>query len=86
MRKETTVEEINSLFKAAAEKELKGILEYTEEPVVSVDIIGNNHSCIFDAQLTSVLGHGTMVKVVGWYDNESGYSARLVELVKRIGA
>lgn len=84
VRKETTVEEINSIFKAAAAGALKGILEYSEEPLVSVDIIGNNHSCIFDAQLTSVLGHGTMVKVVGWYDNESGYSARLVDLIKRI--
>ena len=61
-----------------------GILQYTEEPIVSVDIIGNNNSCIFDAQLTSVLGEGKMVKIVGWYDNESGYSARLVDLVERV--
>jgi glyceraldehyde 3-phosphate dehydrogenase len=82
VKKETTIEEINKIFKAAAEGALKGILEYSEEPLVSVDIIGNNNSCIFDSQLTSVLGR--MVKIVGWYDNESGYSARLVDLVKRI--
>ncbi len=84
VRKTTTVEEINSIFKHAAENNLKGILQYTEEPIVSVDIIGNNNSCIFDAQLTSVLGEGKMVKIVGWYDNESGYSARLVDLVERL--
>ncbi|MBX7095071.1 MAG: type I glyceraldehyde-3-phosphate dehydrogenase [Flavobacteriales bacterium] len=77
-----TVEEINAIFKKASEGRLKGILEYTEDPVVSVDCIGNRHSCVFDAQLTSVIGK--MVKVVGWYDNESGYSARLVDLVMKI--
>jgi len=82
VKKPATVEEINALFKSASENELKGILEYTEEPIVSVDIIGNNHSCIFDSQLTSVLGR--MVKVVGWYDNESGYSTRLVDLIHYI--
>lgn len=80
--KEAQVEQINALFKNAAETNLKGILAYTEEPIVSVDVIGNDHSCIFDAQLTSVLGR--MIKVVGWYDNESGYSARLVDLVKML--
>lgn len=84
LRKATNVEEINLMFKAASENQLKGILQYTEDPIVSVDIIGNNHSCIFDAQLTSVLGDGHMVKIVGWYDNESGYSARLVDLIKYI--
>ena len=63
---------------------MKGILEYTEDAIVSVDIIGNDNSCIFDAQLTSVLNDGHMVKVVGWYDNESGYSKRLAELVELI--
>ncbi len=82
VKKPATVEEINALFKSASENELKGILEYTDEPIVSVDIIGNNHSCIFDSQLTSVLGR--MVKVVGWYDNESGYSTRLVDLIHYI--
>jgi glyceraldehyde 3-phosphate dehydrogenase len=81
--RDATVEQINAIFKDAAQNEMKGILEYTEEPIVSVDIIGNDHSCIFDAQLTSVLGR--MIKVVGWYDNESGYSARLVDLILRIG-
>jgi glyceraldehyde 3-phosphate dehydrogenase len=79
--KKTSVEEINALFKDAASKKLKGILEYTEDPIVSTDIIGNDASCIFDAQLTSVLNDGHMVKIVGWYDNESGYSARLAELI-----
>lgn len=76
-----TAEEINAAFKQAAEGELKGILEYTEDPVVSVDIVGNRHSCIFDAQLTSVMGN--MVKVVGWYDNEIGYSNRLADLIEK---
>ncbi len=82
VKREATVEEINSIFKSASEHELKGVLEYTDEPIVSVDIIGNNHSCIFDSQLTSVLGR--MVKVVGWYDNESGYSSRLVDLIHHL--
>jgi glyceraldehyde 3-phosphate dehydrogenase len=82
VKKPATVEALNAIFKTASENELKGILEYTDEPIVSVDIIGNNHSCIFDSQLTSVLGR--MIKVVGWYDNESGYSSRLVDLIHRI--
>ena len=60
---------------------MKGIIQYTEDPIVSVDIIGNSHSCIFDSLLTSVLGN--MVKVVGWYDNETGYSSRIVELIDK---
>lgn len=72
---------INQRFKEASEKELKGILAYTEDPIVSVDVIGNKHSCLFDAQLTSVIGN--LVKVVGWYDNEVGYSTRLVDLIER---
>jgi len=82
VKKTATVEAINAIFKSASENKLKGILEYTDEPIVSVDVIGNNHSCIFDSQLTSVLGR--MVKVVGWYDNESGYSTRLVDLIHYI--
>jgi glyceraldehyde 3-phosphate dehydrogenase len=74
------VAEINKAFQKQAATNLKGILEYTEDPIVSVDIIGNPHSCIFDAELTSVIGN--MVKVVGWYDNESGYSNRLVDLIE----
>lgn len=77
-----TEEEINEAMKKAAEGELKGILSYTEDPIVSVDIIGNPNSCIFDAQLTSVIGN--MVKVVGWYDNEAGYSNRLVDLIQKL--
>ncbi|MFY8188774.1 MAG: type I glyceraldehyde-3-phosphate dehydrogenase [Flavobacterium sp.] len=77
-----TIEEINLAFKKAAENELKNILAYTEDPIVSVDVIGNPHSCVFDAQLTSVLDQ--MVKVVGWYDNEIGYSSRLINLIEYI--
>jgi len=79
VKRAITIEEINQAFKEAAENELKGILAYTEDPIVSVDVIGNTHSCLFDAQLTSVLDR--MVKVVGWYDNEIGYSSRLIDLI-----
>ncbi|MFC3560155.1 type I glyceraldehyde-3-phosphate dehydrogenase [Pedobacter jamesrossensis] len=82
LRKKTTIEEINAAFKNAAEGDFKHVLEYTEDPIVSVDIIDNPHSCIFDAQLTSIVGD--LVKVVGWYDNEFGYSSRLVDLIKKI--
>lgn len=77
-----TVDEINAAFKAKANGELKGILGYTEEPVVGIDCVGQTESCVLDAGLTSVIGN--MVKIVGWYDNESGYSMRLVDLVKYI--
>jgi len=80
----TTREEINLKFKEAAETRLKGILEYTEDPIVSVDIIGNTHSAVFDAGLTAVLGDkNKLVKVVAWYDNEMGYATRLVELIEK---
>jgi len=82
VKKEVSIKEINHRFKEAAENELKGILAYTEDPIVSVDIIGNPHSCVFDAQLTSVLAK--MVKIVGWYDNEIGYSSRLIDLIEKI--
>lgn len=82
LEKETTAEEVNSVMKEAAEGPLKGILEYTEDPIVSADIIGNPYSCIFDAQLTSA--NGTLVKIVSWYDNEAGYSARAVDLIERL--
>ncbi len=75
---------VNALFKAAAESSMKGILQYTDEPIVSCDIISNPHSCIFDSELTSVIGK--MVKVVGWYDNEAGYSNRMADLVVRLGS
>ena len=74
-----TAEQINARFKELAEGRLKGILRYTEDPIVSVDIVGDPNSCIFDALLTSVVGD--LVKVMGWYDNEYGYSSRLVDLV-----
>ena len=77
-----SVELINEKFKTVSKTSLKGILDYTEDPIVSVDIIGNPHSCLFDAELTSVIGN--MVKVVGWYDNEIGYSNRLLDLLKKI--
>lgn len=82
VRSEVSIEEINAAFKKAAQGQLKGILAYTEDPIVSVDIIGNRNSCVFDAQLTSVIGK--MVKVVGWYDNEIGYSSRIIDLIARI--
>jgi len=75
-------EQINEAFRSAANGELSGILQYTEDPIVSIDIVGNPYSCVFDAGLTSVIGN--MVKVVGWYDNEAGYSNRLVDLIKKI--
>lgn len=77
-----SVEQINKAFKLASETTLKNILEYTEDPIVSVDILDNPHSCIFDAQLTSIVGG--MVKVVGWYDNEYGYSSRLADIADDI--
>jgi len=80
VKKEVTIEEINAAFKKAAETHLKGILAYTEDPIVSVDILGNSNSCLFDAQLTSVIDK--MVKVVGWYDNEIGYSSRIIDLIR----
>jgi glyceraldehyde 3-phosphate dehydrogenase len=82
VKKEVTIEQINYAFKTASEGQLKGILAYTEDPIVSVDIIGNQHSCLFDAQLTSVIDK--MVKVVGWYDNEIGYSSRIIDLIEHI--
>jgi glyceraldehyde 3-phosphate dehydrogenase len=82
LRIQPTVAEINNAFKQAAEGPMQNILEYTEDPIVSTDILDNPHSCIFDAQLTSVVGD--LTKVVGWYDNEMGYSSRLVDLVERI--
>lgn len=77
-----SAEEINAYFKQLAAGKLKGILRYTEDPIVSVDIVGDPNSCIFDAQLTSVVGN--MVKIMGWYDNEYGYSSRLVDLLGRL--
>ena len=80
--KEVTKEEVNAAFKKASESNLKGYLEYCEDPVVSVDIVGNPNSCIFDSLSTMVMGN--MVKVIGWYDNEWGYSCRMVDLMKKL--
>ncbi|VAX29873.1 NAD-dependent glyceraldehyde-3-phosphate dehydrogenase [hydrothermal vent metagenome] len=82
LKKEVTVEEVNAAMKEAAEGSMKGVLEYTEDPIVSADIIGNAHSSIFDSLSTMV--QGNMVKVVSWYDNEYGYSCRVVDLLLKI--
>lgn len=82
VKKSTTADEVLAAFKKAASGDLKGILEYSDEPLVSVDIIGNPHSCIFDSGTIKV--DGNLVKVIGWYDNEAGYSARTVELITKI--
>lgn len=79
LKKDVTVEEINAAMKKASENELKNILEYTEDPIVSVDIVGSTYSSVFDAQLTSA--NGRLVKVVSWYDNEAGYSNRSADLI-----
>ncbi|HPK46745.1 MAG: type I glyceraldehyde-3-phosphate dehydrogenase [Spirochaetales bacterium] len=81
--KDATVEEVNAAMKKAAEGSMKGILEYTEDPIVSHDIIGNHHSSIFDSALTMKMGE-RMVKVISWYDNEMGYSTRVVDLAKKL--
>jgi glyceraldehyde 3-phosphate dehydrogenase len=83
LKKETTVEEVNAAFKKASETNLKGILEYSEDPLVSTDIVGNPHSCIFDADTTMVMGN--TVKIMGWYDNEAGYSNRIADLIAKVG-
>jgi glyceraldehyde 3-phosphate dehydrogenase len=83
LKKAATKEEINAAMKAAAEGAMKGVLEYCTDPIVSADIVGNTHSCIFDADMTTA--NGNYVKVFGWYDNEAGYSARAADLIARIG-
>jgi len=83
VRTAKTKDEINAAFKAAAAGSLKGILEYSTDPLVSIDIVGNTHSCIFDSDLTMVIGN--TIKVVGWYDNEYGYSNRVVDLMAKVG-
>ncbi|WP_224489769.1 type I glyceraldehyde-3-phosphate dehydrogenase [Robertkochia flava] len=82
VKRPTSIEEVNNAFKKAAETDLKGILVYTEDPIVSVDILHSSASCTFDAQMTSVIGK--MVKIIGWYDNEYGYSNRLVDLIEHL--
>ncbi len=82
--RDVTLDEVNSVFRAAAEGPMKGILRYTEDPIVSSDIVGDPHSCIYDASAAIVPGDN-MIKVLGWYDNEWGYSSRLVDIAKRLG-
>lgn len=82
LKKMPSVAEINAAFKKAAEGSLRGILEYTEDPIVSIDIVGNPNSCVYDAEFTSIVGD--MVKVIGWYDNEMGYSNRLADLALKM--
>lgn len=82
VKTETSIDQINQAFKNASETHLKGILDYTEDPIVSIDIIDNPFSCTFDSQMTSVIGK--MVKIIGWYDNEYGYSNRLIDLIQHI--
>jgi glyceraldehyde 3-phosphate dehydrogenase len=84
LKKAATKEEVNAVVKAAAEGALKGCLSYTEDPIVSSDIVTDPSSCIFDASLTIAIGN--TIKVVGWYDNEWGYSNRLVDITKFVGS
>lgn len=79
VKKNVSINDINNAFKEASKKHYKGILEYTEDPIVSIDIVGNTHSCVFDSGMTSVIGN--MVKIIGWYDNETGYSSRIIDLI-----
>lgn len=83
LKKEATAEEINAAMKAAADGPMKGILQYVTDPIVSIDIVGNTHSCIFDSDLTAA--NGTLVKVMSWYDNEAGYATRVADLLDRMG-
>ena len=83
VKNKTSIEAVNAAFKEASETSLKNILQYTEDPIVSIDIVGNPHSCIFDAGMTSVIGC-KMVKIIGWYDNERGYSSRIVDLILQV--
>ena len=88
LEKKVTVDEVNAALKAAANGRLKGIMEYSEDPLVSSDIIGNPHSCILDSLSTMTMpaGGGNMVKLYGWYDNEWAYSVRTADLAKRLAA
>jgi len=81
-KKEVSINQINTAFKNASKKQFKNILQYTEDPIVSIDINGNKHSCIFDAGMTSAIGK--MIKIIGWYDNEVGYSSRLIDLIQLV--
>jgi glyceraldehyde 3-phosphate dehydrogenase len=80
LKQEVTADQINAAMKAAADGPMNGIIQYTDEPIVSVDIIGSKYSCIFDSQITSA--QGNLVKIMGWYDNEAGYSARMADMAE----
>ena len=82
VKRDTSVEAMKNAFKTAAQSRLKGIVQCTEDPIVSINVVGNSHSCVFDSKMTSVLGK--MVKVIGCYDNETGYSSRIIELIRLI--
>ncbi len=82
VKKDVDIQTVNDAFREAASGRFKGILQYTEDPIVSIDIVGNPNSCIFDAGMTSVIGR--MVKIIGWYDNEIGYSSRVVDLILQL--
>ena len=85
LNKDANVEQINNVLKKSANNELKGILEYTDEPIVSSDVIGNSHSSIVDGLSTNVIGNqGKLIKIMSWYDNESGFSNRLVDIIQYI--
>ncbi|MDB9828168.1 type I glyceraldehyde-3-phosphate dehydrogenase [Flavobacteriaceae bacterium] len=82
VKKKTSIQEVNTLFEKAANGPLKGILQYTQDPIVSIDIVGNTNSCVLDSEMTSVIGK--MIKIIGWYDNETGYSSRIIDLVYKM--
>ena len=82
VKKETSIKAVNALFEKAATGSLKGILQFTQDPIVSVDIVGNSHSCVLDSEMTSVIGK--MIKIIGWYDNETGYSSRIIDLIYKM--
>lgn len=82
VKQPTSIDAINNAFKTASQTTLKNILEYTQDPIVSIDIVGNPHSCVFDSQMTSVIGN--MVKIIGWYDNETGYASRILDLINTL--
>ena len=82
VKKKASIQKVNTLFEKAANGSLKGILQYTQDPIVSIDIVGNTHSCVLDSEMTSVIGK--KIKIIGWYDNETGYSSRIIDLMYKM--
>lgn len=82
VKKTVSITDVNAAFKQASERKYNGILQYTEDPIVSIDIVGNPYSCVFDSLMTSVIGN--MVKIIGWYDNETAYSQRIIDLIRNL--